>query len=145
MMKLPCYEKLYCSCLPVTLHKRFLQKSMSVAMDAREAPILFIILSLFIAVSLYILDTPYVLHTRIITVNEAHYTLSKSPYPRGPIYFQTKAVIVSSCPIALGRINVTVSVHTSIATHACMSVSESQKTWPKVSGHKKSSRCETFY
>lgn len=102
---MPCYEKLYCSCLPVTLHKRFLQKSMSVAMDAREAPILFIILGLFIVVSLYILDTPYVLHTRIITVNEGHYTLSKSPrrlYPRGSIYFQTKAVIVSSCPIALG-------------------------------------------
>lgn len=49
---------------------------------------------------------------------------------------------VTSYSIALDVI--TVSVHTSIATHTCMSVSESQKTWPKVSGHKKSSRCETF-
>ena len=73
---------------------------MSVAMDAREAPILFIILSLFIAVSLYV-HTPYVriLRTRIITVNEVHHTLSKPPrrlYTRGSIYFQTKAAIVSS-------------------------------------------------
>lgn len=47
-------KKIYCSCVPVTLHKRFL---MSVAMDAREAPVLFIILNLFIAVYLYILHT----------------------------------------------------------------------------------------
>lgn len=60
----------------------------------------------------------------------------------GVVYIFKQKQIFSSCPLALGRINHTFSMHTSIATHACMSFNESQKTWSKVSGLKRSFRCE---
>lgn len=149
MMKLPCYEKIYCSCLPVTLHKRFFYKKYVGCYGcARSANFVYYFKSIYSCLPLH----TYSMCTVLASSPSTKFTilcrnLSKPPrrlYPRGSIYFQTEAVIVSSCPIALGQINVAVGVHTSIATHACMSVSESPKIWPKVSGHKKSCRCETF-
>lgn len=75
-------------------------KSISVAMDAREAPILFIF---FKSIS------SGLLHLIMIAVNDVHCTLSKPPrslYLRNSIYFQTKAEIIPSFSIKLGQTKV---------------------------------------
>lgn len=139
MMKLPCYEKNILLVFACHVTQAFsYKKYVGCYGCARSANFVYYFKSIYSCLPLHptYINTPHVLRTRTIIVNEVHYTLSNSPRRlyRGSIYFQTKAVIV--CVKLSNRINVTVSVHTSIATHACMSVSESQKTWPKASEQK---------